>query len=73
MTHRIIRDLDARRREIGMTQVELASLSNTTQGHISTILNGSVNPSLPVLDRMLKAVGLRLTLSYGATDLEDYE
>lgn len=55
-----------------MSQVELATLSGTTQSHISTILNGSVNPSLPVLDRLLKVVGLRLTLAYGATDLEDY-
>lgn len=72
MTHRIIRDLNARRRELGMTQAELADLSGTTQSYISTILNGHMNPTLPVLDRLCTVVGLRLTLSYGATDLEDY-
>lgn len=64
----IIRALDWRRRELRLSQTELARRANTQQSHISDILAGRVNPSLGVLERLCAVLGLHLTLAYGVEE-----
>lgn len=52
---------DARQRR-GLTQAELARRSATTQNYVSRIERGAVEPTLPTLERLLHAMGLRLNL-----------
>jgi transcriptional regulator with XRE-family HTH domain len=51
------------RLERGMNQAELARRAGTTQTYISRIERGVVSPSLKTLDRMLHAMGQRMSLS----------
>jgi transcriptional regulator with XRE-family HTH domain len=41
----------------GLTQVELAELAETSQSAIAAYENGSREPTLPVLERMVRAAG----------------
>ena len=50
------------RRSLGLTQAELARRSATTQNYVSRIERGAVEPTLPTIERLLYAMGLRLEL-----------
>ncbi len=56
---------DARRRS-GLDQAELARRAATTQTYVSRVERGVTVPSLPTLERLLHAMGLRLRLSVEA-------
>jgi len=47
----------------GLDQTELARRAGTTQTYISRVERGEVSPSLNTLERLLHAMGRRLTLS----------
>jgi transcriptional regulator with XRE-family HTH domain len=48
--------------EHGLTQVELAKKAKVTQAYVAKIEGGDrVNPSLPVLRRLAKALGVPVT------------
>jgi transcriptional regulator with XRE-family HTH domain len=50
------------RTERGLTQVELAKKARVTQTYVAKIEGGArVNPSLPVLKRLAKALGVPVT------------
>ncbi|MDA8068707.1 MAG: helix-turn-helix domain-containing protein [Actinomycetota bacterium] len=52
---------DARLRS-GLDQAQLARRSSTTQPYVSRVERGVTVPSLPTLERLLRAMGLRLRL-----------
>ena len=56
--------VDRRRQEIGWTQQDLADACDTAQSHISSVLRGVSEPTLPVLEKMCAAVGLALVTVY---------
>lgn len=51
------------RREVGMTQAELASRAGTTKSYISKIENGVVQPSVGLFLRLIDALGLRFEIT----------
>lgn len=54
------------RKGSGLTQAELAELANTSQSAIAAYETGTREPTLPVLERMVRAAGYRLRLSVEA-------
>lgn len=54
------------RRAAGLSQVQLAELADTSQSAIAAYERGTREPTLPVLDRMIRATGHRLALSLEA-------
>lgn len=54
--------IKARLRE-GLTQAELARRLATKQSAISRLENGTINPSVALLDKLAKALGTKLTIS----------
>lgn len=50
------------RRRAGLDQTELARRAATTQTYVSRVERGVTVPSLPTLERLLAAMGLRLRL-----------
>ena len=56
---------DARLRS-GLGQAELARRAATTQTYVSRVERGATTPSLPTLERLLGAMGLRLRLGVEA-------
>jgi transcriptional regulator with XRE-family HTH domain len=51
------------RRSAGLSQVELARRSGTTQSAIARLERGSGNPRVATLDRLLRECGVRLELA----------
>lgn len=47
-----------------MTQKHLEQLADVNQSHISAILRGQVQPTVPVLERLASALGMRLIVTY---------
>ncbi len=60
----IIRAMVAARKERNMTQKELAEKTGITQADISRIENGTRNPSLDMIKRLAKGMGMRLKLEF---------
>jgi len=54
--------LRASRQERGLTQAQLARRAGTTQSYIGRIERGEVSPSVQTIQRLLYAMGRRLTL-----------
>jgi len=52
----------------GMTQLQLAQLSDVNQSTISKVINGSQSPSLENLKKLFQAVGLKLSDVLNETD-----
>ncbi len=50
------------RKEVKITQSELARRINSTKSYISRIENGSVNPSVSTFYRIMAALGLRVEI-----------
>jgi transcriptional regulator with XRE-family HTH domain len=55
--------IDARNNE-GLTQKELSERTGITQADISRIENGTRNPSLRMVKRLAKGLGMRLKLEF---------
>ncbi len=53
--------LDARK-EVKMTQAELAQRINSTKSYISKVENGIITPSVGTFYRIIEALGLRVEL-----------
>lgn len=60
----IIRTMIKARKEQNITQKELSERTGITQADISRIENGSRNPSLDMLKRLAKGLGMRLKLEF---------
>ncbi len=60
----IIRALVEARKEQNLTQKELSKRTGITQADISRIENGTRNPSLEMLKRLAKGMGMRLKLEF---------
>ena len=56
----VVRALIAARIESNLSQKELAELSGVRQSNISRIENGTRNPSLAMLKRLAKGIGMQL-------------
>lgn len=52
----LILALDARRRELKISQRKLADMVGTTQSHISEILSGRTSPTIGVAERIASAL-----------------
>ena len=63
---RLVRD---RRRQAGLSQVELASRIGTTQAAISKIETGRTLPGLDLLERVATATGRPIVLELGARSM----
>jgi transcriptional regulator with XRE-family HTH domain len=59
------------RKSLGLSQVELASLSGVSLPTIQNIEAGKANPSLDVLLKLLDALGLRLKIECPFFDVEN--
>ena len=55
--------IDARYKE-GLTQKELSERTGITQADISRIENGTRNPSLSMVKRLARGLGMRLKLEF---------
>src|SRR5271166_650422 len=53
----------ARREELGWSQRQLAERAGMTQPGIARFEGGGTTPTLPMLDRLASALGLRLTVT----------
>jgi ribosome-binding protein aMBF1 (putative translation factor) len=53
-----------KRLEKGMTQLELANKIGTKQSAISRLESGNYNPSIKLLEKTAKALGLKLNVSF---------
>ena len=60
----IIRALIEARKEQNLTQKELSKRTGITQADISRIENGTRNPSLEMLKRLAKGLGMRLRVEF---------
>ncbi|WP_308162690.1 helix-turn-helix domain-containing protein [Nocardia alni] len=54
--------LVAARRNAGLTQSQLAGLANTSQSAVAAYESGRRQPTIAVLDRLLRAAGFQLSL-----------
>ena len=48
----------------GLTQAELARLADTKQSSIARLESGKVQPTLPLLRKIAKALGFRLNIDF---------
>ncbi|MGM9736630.1 MAG: helix-turn-helix domain-containing protein [Candidatus Cryptobacteroides sp.] len=48
------------RKEVRMTQAELARRTNTTKSYISKIEHGTITPSVATFYRLIDALGMRI-------------
>lgn len=62
--------IDARNKE-GLTQKELSERTGITQADISRIENGTRNPSLSMMKRLAKGLGMTLKLEFVAEHTVD--
>lgn len=60
----IIRAMIEARKEQNITQKELSERTGITQADISRIENGTRNPSLDMIKRLAKGMGMRLKLEF---------
>ncbi len=59
-----------RRRELGITQAQLAEMVGTAQARISQIENGESEPSIDVLMRLARALGVTTDYLLGMGESE---
>lgn len=60
----ITRSLIEARKSLHLTQKELSDRTGITQADISRIENGTRNPSLAMLKRLAKGMGMKLRLEF---------
>ena len=59
---RIGKAIAARRKELGIEQENLLSLSSVSAGALSSIENGKGNPTLNTLEKILDVLGMELNV-----------
>ena len=62
--YEIITAIIKARKELGMTQLELAKAIGTNQARISKLEKGTLNPSLDFLKRIAEGLGQELHISF---------
>jgi HTH-type transcriptional regulator / antitoxin HipB len=55
----------SRREELGWSQRQLAERAGMTQPGVARFEAGGTTPTIPVLERLARALGLQLTISLG--------
>jgi transcriptional regulator with XRE-family HTH domain len=55
----------SRREELGLSQRQLAERAGMTQPGVARFEAGGTTPTIPVLERLARALGLELTVSLG--------
>lgn len=60
----IINAMIKARKEKGLTQKQLSELTGISQADISRIENGTRNPSLEMIKRLVTGMGMRLKLEF---------
>jgi HTH-type transcriptional regulator / antitoxin HipB len=55
----------SRREELGWSQRQLAERAGMTQPGVARFEAGGTTPTIPVLERLARALGLRLTIALG--------
>ncbi len=55
----------SRREELGLSQRQLAERAGMTQPGIARFEAGGTTPTIPVLERLARALGLQLTIALG--------
>lgn len=53
-----------RRRELGLSQVELAARAGMTQPQLSRLEGGGVTPTIPLLERLADALEVALVIDF---------
>ena len=66
----IIRELIQARNSLHITQTELAARTGITQADISRIENGTRNPSLNMIKKLARGLGMELRLEFVPTTKE---
>lgn len=66
----IIRELIQARNSLHITQTELATRTGITQADISRIENGTRNPSLNMINKLARGLGMELRLEFIPTTEE---
>lgn len=62
--YQIIRQVLQTRRDLKITQKQLADLAMTKQANIARLENGHANPSIKFLDKLAKSTGRRLEIRF---------
>lgn len=60
---RLLRELAARRVEMGLSQKIVAKLMGTTQPALARLERGEIDPKLSTLERYAEALGVNITLT----------
>jgi transcriptional regulator with XRE-family HTH domain len=60
----LVRILIEARTQAGLSQTELARRMKTSQSYVARIESGQVKPSTAALERLARATGLRLKISF---------
>lgn len=64
---RLAFEIRALREKKGLSQRQLAELVGTTQSAIARLEGGRISPSLPTLDRIARALGAEVTVTFTDT------
>lgn len=59
-----------RRKELGMTQVELAFLTHLSQGYISMLEKGQFDPTAPIIIKLAVALTMSADELLGMNDIK---
>lgn len=62
--YEIIRQIIAARKELGLTQAELAERTGIRQSNLSRLESGNYNPSLAFLKKVAKGLGKKIVLTF---------
>ena len=60
----LVRSLIEARTQAGLSQTQLARRMKTSQSYVARIEGGQVRPSTAALERLAKATGSRLTITF---------
>ena len=60
--------LKARRKELGLSAQKVADLSKSTQGQILNFENGKANITVHLLEKICKALNLKINIENETTD-----
>ena len=64
----LVRSLIEARTRAGLSQTQLARRMKTSQSYVARIESGQVKPSTAALERLAKATGLRLKITFESVE-----